>query len=234
MSPMSDQCLIIRVMLLLVIFGSASSSFAAPAGMPCEDIQVQAQRSLELQKIRDADQADRAWQKDLEKGKQPSQETLENMASHDLQRRMRIGEIFGEGCLKSAADYEAAFIVYQHGNTANQYFQAFLWSQQALALGDTHVKGDVATAMDRYLVSTGQKELFGTQAIQPTLGGCWCIQPVEESFPQSLRDEYRGGKNTAYTGLAYLKKLNGGNNCPAAFCDTKLKPTPKGSVPGFW
>lgn len=208
-----------------------STSFAA--GKPCSSSEVQTQRSRELQKIRKADQADRAWQVNLEKGMQPSLKLLEKMNRNDLTRRMRVGEIFGEGCINSAADYEAAFIVYQHGNTSAHYFQAFLWAKEALSLGSP-VKGEVAMAIDRYLVSIGHKELFGTQAAQPILGGCWCIQPIEESFPESIRDEYRGGSNAAYTGLAYLKVLNKGSSCPAAFCDTKLSPSPRGTVPGFW
>ena len=199
--------------------------------MPCADPNVQAQYSQELQKIQEADQADRAWQV---QGEQPHPKILEKMSKNDLVRRKRVGEIFGEGCLNTAADYEAAFIVYQHGNTSDQYFQAFVWSKKALTLGDSHVKGDVAMAVDRYLVSIGHKELFGTQATESALGGCWCIQPVEESFPAKFREEYRGGLNASYTGLPYLKVLNKGNNCPEAYCDSKLQPSPKGTVPGFW
>jgi len=212
------------------------TSCATPAtiGMPCADPNVQSQRSLELQKIRDADQADRAWQLNLGNGPGPDQKTLEKMSQKDLGRRKRIGEIFGEGCLNSAEDYEAAFIVYQHGNTPGQFFQAFLWSKEALKLGNSHAKGDVAMAIDRYLVSIDHKELFGTQASQSSLEGCWCIQPIENSFPAALREEYRGGTNTAYTGLALLKILNKGNSCPATFCDASLLPSPQGTVPGFW
>lgn len=156
------------------------------------------------------------------------------MAEHDLERRKRVGEILGEGCFKSADDYAAAFTVYQHGNTSDQYLQAFLWSKQALAMGKSHMKGDVAMAVDRYLVSIGHKELFGTQASQTTLGGCWCIQPIEDSFPENIRSEYRGGPNADYTGLAYLKILNKGTSCPAEYCPTNLLPSPRGIVPGFW
>ena len=159
---------------------------------------------------------------------------LEGMAQHDLERRKRVGEILGEGCFKSPDDYAAAFIVFQHGNTSDQYLQAFLWSKQALALGKSHMKSEVAMAVDRYLVSTGHRELFGTQASQATLGGCWCIQPVELSFPEKLRSEYRGGPNADYTGLPYLKILNKGTNCPATYCLTKLLPSPQGTVLDFW
>jgi hypothetical protein len=217
----------------LLILGSTQVSHATSVavGMPCSDPNVQAQRSSELQKILKADQADRAWQIE---GKNPTLKNLEKMARNDLKRRKRVGEILGEGCFKTIADYKAAFTVYQHGNTPDQFLQAFLWSKQALKMGDDHMKPDIAEAVDRYLVSLGNKELFGTQAYEPTVGGCWCIQPIEDSFPDSLRDEYRRGKNAAFTGLNYLKTLNKGMTCPAAYCDTNLQPSPQGTVPGFW
>ena len=217
-----------------LFISQASCATPAPAGTPCSDARTQSRRSSELQRIREADQADRAWQANLEKMPQPSQAVLERMSRNDLGRRMRVGEIFGEGCLQSADDYEAAFMVYQHGTTPGHYFQAFLWSKEALSLGNGHVKSEVAMAIDRYLVSTEHEQLFGTQASQPALGACWCIQPIEGSFPAVLREEYRGGPNEAYTGLAYLKILNRGTGCPDSFCDTHLRPSPQGSVPGFW
>lgn len=218
---------------LLILF-SVQTSFAATTvdlGMPCADPKVQNERSIELQKIAADDQADREWQGE---GIQPTEALLGKMAQHDLERRKRVGELLGEGCFKSADDYAASFIVYQHGNTPDQYFLAFLWSKRALAMGKSHMKGDVAIAVDRYLVSIGRKELFGTQASKASLGGCWCIQPIESSFPDKLRSEYRGGPNADYTGLPYLKILNKGTTCQAAYCPTKLEPSPRGTVPGFW
>ena len=216
---------------LLFFTQISSATTVADLGMPCADPAVQKQRSLELQKIGNEEQADREWQM---KGLQPTQDILEEMAQHDLARRKRVGEILGEGCFKSADDYAAAFIVYQHGNTSDQYLQAFLWSKQALLMGKTKMKSDVAMAVDRYLVSLGRKELFGTQALQANLGGCFCIQPIEDSFPEKIRSEYRGGTNANYTGLAYLKTLNKGKNCSAGYCPTNLLPSPQGTVPGFW
>jgi hypothetical protein len=63
--------------------------------MPCADPDVQAQRSQELQKIKKADQGDRAWQMSSQGALRPSQATLEKMSKNDLSRRMRVGEIFG-------------------------------------------------------------------------------------------------------------------------------------------
>lgn len=214
----------------------AYSETSGIMGMPCADSKTQARRSAELQKIREADQADRAWQTSGPNGSpQPTQALLDKMARNDLQRRKRVGEILGEGCFKTSDDYKAAFTIYQHGNTADQYFQAYLWSNKAFALGDTKVKPMVAEAVDRYLVSIGHKELFGTQAFQTVApNGCWCIQPIEDSFPASIRNEYRGGVNAAYTGLPYLKILNQGTHCSVSYCSTDLLPSPQGTVPGLW
>jgi hypothetical protein len=220
---------------LILAASRMSHSAPMPTGAPCLDSEVQTQRSLELQRLRKEDQLDRKWQEDLQRGNQPSYEIMENMSKNDLKRRMRVGEIFGEGCFKSAADYEAAGIVYQHGSTPNHYFQAFVWFKEALDLGGLTLKAEMAMAIDRYLVAIGHKQLFGTQAFQKNVGECFCIQPIERSFPQNLRDEYRGGEDAAYTGLSLLKSLNGpASSCPVAYCRASLRSTPKGTVPGFW
>jgi hypothetical protein len=213
----------------------ANISGAADPSALCSDPHVQVQRSEELQKLEAADQSERSWFLDLAKGIQPSQKTVEKMSENDLKRRKRVGEIFGEGCLKSAADYEAAYYIYQHGNTSDQFFQAFLWSKEARDLGAAGAKSEMATAVDRFLINIGHKQLFGTQTNQAPLGTCFCILPIENTFPESMREEYRGGKNKAVTGLPLLKKVNNpANNCPTAYCDTQLLPSPQGTVLGFW
>jgi len=218
----------------LLLFAHASYATTAILGQPCADPAVQNDRSVELKRILESDQADRDWLKNLTPGERPAQKLLDSMNRNDLRRRMRVGEIFGEGCLKSAADYNSAFFVYQHGNTSGHYFQAFIWAKESLNLGNPNVKGEVAMAVDRYLVSTGRQQLFGTQASQTKASTCFCIEPIEASFPETMRTEYRGGGNAAYTGLEYLKTLNKGLNCIASYCQTNLRPSPKGSVPGFW
>lgn len=221
---------IIVSVIVCLAAGHAERAVARDLGMPCSDPKIQSKRSMELQRIRAEDQDDRVWQV---KGEQPTEKMLLKMGKNDLKHRIRVGEIFGEGCLKSAADYEAAFLVYQHGNTPDQYFQAFLWARQAQSLGQPNMKGEIAMAVDRYLVSTGHKQLFGTQASKSS-DDCWCIQPIEETFPESMREEYRGGPNAAYTGLPYLKILNANSKCPAAYCEPPLLASPRGTVVGFW
>ncbi len=185
-------------------------------------------RSKELSAIAKADQDDRVhWER-------KTQKELAKVVKRDTIRRRRVGEIFGEGCFQTAKDFAAAAIVFQHGIVSEHFFQAFIWTQRAVELGDSSQKRLMALALDRYLVTIGHKQLFASQAIKPDFKPetCWCLQPIEESFPDERRKEISGkSSNEAYDGL---KELNSGNFCPIQECKTELKPSPQGTVPGFW
>jgi len=89
--------------------------------------------------------------------------------------------------------------------------------------------------LDRYLVTLGKKQLFATQAYKLMADGtCWCLQPVERSFPESRRLEFAG--RSLNDALRWIDTLNAETpSCGAAEeCAIDLTPTPAGSVPGFW
>lgn len=186
-------------------------------------------RSKELQEIVNADQEDR---EDFFK-KTP--EELREMALRDVERRKRVGEIFGEGCFLKAEDFAAAALVYQHGDVPEHYLQAFMWAKRAVELGDEKQKRLMGLAIDRYLVNTGHKQLFASQATKTDIrdpNSCWCLQQIEPSFPDDLRKEI--ANKTFKEAFDWLEELNKGTSCPNTECAQKLKPSPKGTVPGFW
>jgi len=205
----------------------AGLGFAPCAGKP----EIQNARSQELQKLSDEDQSD--YRKVI--AENPSipfdMKKMEKMGANDLKRRKRVGEILAEGCFHTADDYKNAAMIYQHGFASDHYFQAYIWSNKAVELGDAKEKGAVAQAIDRYLVSTGHKQLFGTQLFKGPTSSCYCLQPTEESFPASTREQYL--KPESY-GLTFFKNYNGSAHCPDTYCDSKLRPSPKGTVVGFW
>jgi hypothetical protein len=180
-------------------------------------------RSKEIQEIVKADQLDR------KSGTLPP-----DLLLRDQKRRMRIGEIFGEGCLKSSADFSASALIYQHGTVPEHFFQTFLWSKRAIELGDPSQKRLMALGIDRFLVNIGKKQLFASQAFKiSALGSCWCLQPIEETFPESRRVEFMG--QTKDEAFKWVDQLNSGTNCePAKECSTTLNSSPAGTVPGFW
>jgi hypothetical protein len=151
----------------------------------------------------------------------------------DLERRRRVAEIFAEGCFKEARDYSAAALVFQHGDVPDHYLQTFLWSKRAVELGDASQRSLMALGLDRYLVSTGRKQLFASQASAATVGGCYCIQPIERSFPDSKRKDFTG--RSIRDAYRWVESLNKGKPCPSVQeCGTDLKPSPEGTIPGFW
>jgi hypothetical protein len=195
---------------------------AANTKGPC-DSSIYEQRAKELQQIVKADQ-DARKSMPLPAGTEVA----------DLKRRMRVGEIFGEGCFKTAADFSAAALVYQHGNVPEHFFQTFIWSKRAVELGDESQKRLMAMGLDRYLVSSGKKQLFASQAYKlGSNGQCWCLQPVEKSFPDAKRLECM--HRSLPQSFKWVDELNKGTKCPAASeCPVVLSPSPAGTVPGFW
>ncbi|STX81491.1 Uncharacterised protein [Legionella busanensis] len=190
--------------------------------------EIQAERSAELQAIVVSDQEER------ENFEGKTEEEFVELLKNDLERRQRVGAIFAEGCLQSAQDFAAAALVFQHGDIPDHYYQTFLWAKRAVELGDASQKQLMALGIDRYLVHLGRKQLFGSQAFgefKETL--CYCLEPVEASFPDDLRQDYTG--LTLQARFEWVASLNEGRSCgEPAECNHTLKESPKGTIPGFW
>jgi hypothetical protein len=193
---------------------------------------LQNEKSAELLKIAQEDQADRSGPVDSI--------DWNKVNPRDILRRVRVAEIFAKGCFKNASDYASAALVFQHGNTADHYYQAFLWANEAVKQGDESQRSLTAAALDRYLVKIGQKQLFGTQfskgpaELSKGAAGRWCIQLTEPSFPESRRIEYIKLSLKEY--IPRVLKGIGSTQSPheTKDCDLPLKASPKGTVPGFW
>jgi hypothetical protein len=186
---------------------------------------IQDERSGELRLLAAEDQKDR------ENWENISEEQLGLIMQRDLHRRMRVGEIFGEGCFKMPEDYMNAALIYQHGDTSDHFYQAFIWSKRAYELGSTSAQAFSALAIDRYLVSIGMKQLFGSQYFKLNQDACLCMQPVEPSFPNSTRKNYSG--RTLEDNYKIMSSFNSAD-CPNVECTNELQSTPEGSIIGFW
>ena len=189
---------------------------------------IQKIKSARLQEIAKADQDDRSAPYDSI--------NWNKVSPRDIKRRIEIGEIFALGCFSSAADYAAGAILYQHGDTADHAYQAFLWSLRGVELGDATQKWLLGASLDRYLVRVGKKQLFATQYSRPLNESCWCIEQVESSFSEERRVE--STNKTLDHAISKLKEMNTANSISVCknikFCKSSLKDSPKGTVPGFW
>jgi len=215
----------VRVMGFWLSLTSVTDGVAAPEATCVSSSVLQAARSNELQTLVAADQAERRALDLSDEGQ------CQVMTDHDRLRRKRVAEIFAEGCLQSASDYAAAAMVYQHGEVPDHYYQAFLWSQRGVEKGDATQRHLMALAIDRYLINTGKKQLFASQYFSASMDLCFCLEPVEASFPDHLRLQYTG--HTYEDSWQYLETLNEGR-CAPSVCDHTLEDTPVGSIVGFW
>ncbi len=218
-------------LILFVIFFTSTHCFASNYQSCDKDISRLKKRQKEITKIVAKDQEDRVNQYNIPPSKWNA------IRKNDLVNRKRIGEIFGEGCLVTAKDFANAALVFQHGDTPDHFWQAFVFAMHAVRLGDKSQKIMAANAIDRYLVqkSIGKKQLFARNATKPTGQKCWCLQQVEKTFPDSLRISFTG--KSYKDQLNWIKEINeesGNSSCPATECKDSLSPTPKGSVAGLW
>ena len=132
--------------------------------------------------------------------------------------------------MKAADDYKKAAMIFQHGNAPEHFYQAFVWARTALRLGDESAQHLLSLSLDRFLVRSGDKQLFGSQAAK-TDGQCWCLYPIEDWFTDKER-KARGAR-TLQEQKAWLNTLNVQENCPALECAMELKPVRQGEFPEF-
>jgi len=213
------------VLVAWTLFVSCAHSTSKLAQSCESNTSLQNEKSAELVKIAQEDQADRSGPYDLV--------DWNKVNPRDVQRRVKVAGIFAKGCFKNASDYASAAMVFQHGTNADHYYQAFIWANEAVKLGDDSQRWLTAAGLDRYLVKKGHKQLFGTQ-FSKDVAGRWCIQSVESSFPESRRIEYI--KRNLKDSIAHTLKGIGGKQSSQAIrdCDPALKASPNGTVPGFW
>lgn len=160
--------------------------------------------------------------------------------SRDEERRVEVAAIFARGCMRTAEDFFSAALVFQHGETPEHYYQAYLWAKRADELGHERGRWLISRAIDRYLMNKGQKQLFATNAVTPAFygdadgGDYWCVWPSEEGVSNELRARF--GARSKQETVEWISKMNAGKNIVRenVECDVDAAPTPKGSFPGIW
>jgi hypothetical protein len=156
---------------------------------------------------------------------------------NDLGRRQQVALMFAEGCITTGADYFNAALIYQHGTTADHYYQTYLWSRQAEALGNQNAKGLTPMAIDRYLMRRGFKQIFASQMVTDgyykTGGdatGVWCVWPNVPITQDGPFLAYPANPMSAQIErVNRMNKGTGGQSCPI-----ELPDPPKGLFPGIW
>lgn len=144
------QCLRLIALLFATTLGACQAS-SRSEGDPHPS------SSPELERLHDEDQAARSGSIEGV--------DFEALEREDSARRNRVRELAAKGDLRTAKDYYHAAMVFQHGLDSLAYGQAHRWAlrSEELDSADVSARWLVAAAWDRYQMSRGQPQWFGTQ-----------------------------------------------------------------------
>ncbi len=134
----------------------------------------------ELYALYAADQADRT-------GARYEDIDWSTVSGRDDERRARVLELMSVAAPRVAADYLHAAMVLQHGDGPDDYQRAHEWALEAvrLAPSDRRVRWMAVATKDRYLMSTGQPQWYGTQFRK--VDGRWTLYDVDPTITDQER-----------------------------------------------
>jgi hypothetical protein len=108
-------------------------------------------------------------------------EDHEAAAQADAERRQRARALYEGGALTTGADFFGAAFIFQHGREPRDYLFAHTLAMRSLALGFKDAGWIAAAALDRYLQSIGQPQVYGTQYRFPEEGGV-TMEPYDRTL----------------------------------------------------
>ena len=123
-------------------------------------------------------------------GKDARQLDWEKTNRMDRDRRVEVLGYLLRGKLNSGEDLYRAAMVFQHGECAEHYKLASDLARKVAGLGYEPAKWLCAAALDRYLMTLGQPQKFGTQFRADGPGGKWYLYPVDPATTNEERRRY--------------------------------------------
>jgi len=114
----------------------------------------------------------------------------DSVAPRDQARREEVKTLLAQGRLTTAGDFYAAAFIFQHGTCAAHYRVANLLAQQALQKGHAGAGWLYAATLDRWLLSQGKRQRFGTQYTGDAQGCRFKLAPVNLEATDAERARY--------------------------------------------
>ncbi len=108
---------------------------------------------------------------------------------NNRKRKKRVEEIIAEGGLRAAADYHHVALIFQHGNTPADYKKANELARKGREMGDKRSKWLYAANMDRWLLSQGKPQKYGTQ-FRKNKKGDWEPGPIDPTTTDKERARF--------------------------------------------
>lgn len=112
----------------------------------------------------------------------------QKLNAEDTARRVEVLEYILNGQIHSARDLVYAAFIFQHGDCSEHYHLANRLAQIALDTGYAEARWIYAAALDRYLMSMGQPQKFGTQ--YTWVNGEYQLYTVDPTTSDAEREKY--------------------------------------------
>ncbi|MBE9099881.1 hypothetical protein [Vacuolonema iberomarrocanum] len=112
---------------------------------------------------------------------------LSTVSAKDIARLNRVKQLYREGKIRTGADYFYAALILQHSNdSVEDYLLAHDFCLVSIVKGYKRARWLAAATEDRFLVSLGRPQRFGTQYRVDDEGG-WKLYEVDPAATDSLR-----------------------------------------------
>ena len=147
----------------------------------------QVDREGALRALFEADQAERSGPVE--------QVNMEVLNERDRIRRDSLRALVADGVLGSAKSYYHAAMIMQHGADSMEYRQAHEWARKSEVLDSTRVETRwlVAATWDRYQMSRGEPQWYGTQSTRVDGGkGALVLYRIDLTRVTDRERKYRG------------------------------------------
>jgi hypothetical protein len=139
--------------------------------------------NAELEALCEADQAERQHH--------PDYGTAEywQLRARDAQRRERVRGLMAENALTTAEDSFHAALIFQHGESIEEIWQAHTLALSAAGSGFAPARWLAAAALDRWLMYQGRPQKFGTQFVPDGRGyRLWELDPTTSDADRAAWD----------------------------------------------
>ena len=153
------------------------------AGVSHFAVNEPANDNAELKHLYDEDQADR---QPAYAGKPVD---IPALARRDDERERRVKELYAADQLRTGPDYYNAAMILQHAMTPDDFLLCHDLCVVAIGKGEPRAKWLAAASMDRFLVSIGRPQRFGTQYGAARPGFPIRLSPIDTSVTDRLRME---------------------------------------------
>lgn len=87
-----------------------------------------------------------------------------NLNERDRDRLLRVRELYAQGEIITPEDHHRAAMIFQHGATSEDYEIAYQLAKKASDAGYADADGLWQSAYDRWLLSQGKPQVYGTQS----------------------------------------------------------------------